>query len=325
MIVMESRKIGRLRIFKERDGQGRIIISVYFDYIPVARFDQDDINERKIAVIELVEQGHCNQTIAGDICGFHRNTVFKILRTKRILGIEAVFEENRGPKGPYKYIGKVRIHIKKLLRKYPDWKDQDIADRAAKDLQMDIARSAVARIRTEKEDSKRLKNQPSRAELIAMAQVADAIDKRHFDDQQLELNFRWDPEVKQKSEACSKESPPKAEKKSDNLLIDRLQGGERCNFAGELMHHLFLGEIGFEQITSALPINTRDIYQGSDVLAVLFHSINLDIPSIEALKLVNASELGAVIGMNRAPEKEVMRDHLYKMAQHYLSGDFQVL
>lgn len=322
MIVTGSRKIGRLRIFKERNGQGRIIIFVYFDYIPVARFDQDDINERKIAVIELVEQGHCNQTIAGDICGFHRNTVFKILRTKRILGIEAVFEDNRGPKGPYKYIGKVRIHIKKLLRKYPDWKDQDIADRAARDLQMDIARSAVARIRTEKEDSKRLKNQPSRAELIAMAQVADAIDKRHFDDQQLELNFRWDPEVKQKSEACSKESPPKAERKSENQLIDRLQAGERCNFAGELMHHLFLGEIGFEQITSALPINTRDIYQGRDVLAVLFHSINLDIPSIEALKLVNASELGAVIGMNRAPEKEVIRDHLDKMAQHYLSGDF---
>jgi len=88
------------------------------------------------------------------------------------------------------------------------------------------------------------------------------------------------------------------------------------------MHHLFLQEIGFEEITSALPRNTRDTYQGNDVLAVLFHSISLDIPSIEALKLVNASELGVVLGMNRAPEKEVIRDHLGKMAQHYPSGDF---
>jgi len=231
MIVMKSKRIAGLRIFKERDRWGKIIISVYVDYIPVARFDQDDINERKIAVIELVERGHCNQTIAGNICGFHRNTVFKILRTKRIFGIEAVFEDNRGPKGPYKYVGKLRLHIKKLLRKYPDWKDQDIADRAAKDLHMDIARSAVARIRTEKEDNKRSKNHPSRAELIAMAQVADAIDKRNFDGRQLELNFNWDPEIKQKSEACSKEVPPKSERKSDDRLIERLHAGERCNFA----------------------------------------------------------------------------------------------
>ena len=66
----------------------------------MARFEQDNINERKLAAIELVERGHCNQTVAGKICEFHRNTVFKILRTKRILGIEAVFEDNRGPKLP---------------------------------------------------------------------------------------------------------------------------------------------------------------------------------------------------------------------------------
>jgi len=321
MIVMKSKKLGRLRIFKERDRYGRIIKIVYFDYIPVARFDQDNTNERKLAIIELVERGHCNQAIAGKICGFHRNTVFKILRIKRILGIEAVFEDNRGPKGPYKYIGEVRSHIKKLLRKYPDWKDQDIADQAAKNLQMDIARSAVARIRTEKKDNKEFENQPSKAELIAIAQVADAVDKRNFDNRQLELNFNWDKEIKQKSEICSEEAPPTPDGKSEQRLMDRLQAGERCNFAGELMHHLFLQEIGFEEITSAFPLGTRDIYQSSDILAVLFHSINLDVPSIEALKLVNASEMGVVIGMNRAPEKEIIRDHLGKMAKHYLSSD----
>ena len=123
MIVMKSERIAGLRIFKERDRWGKIIILVYVDYIPVARFNQDDINERKLAAIELVERGHCNQTIAGKICGFHRNSIFKMLRIKRIFGIEAVFEDNRGPKGPYKYVGKVRSHIKKLLRKYPAWKN----------------------------------------------------------------------------------------------------------------------------------------------------------------------------------------------------------
>jgi hypothetical protein len=83
----------------------------------------DNINERKLAAIELVERCRCSQTIAGEICGFHRNTVFKLLRIKRILGIEAVFEDDRGAKSPSKYIGRVRSHIKKLLRKHPDWTD----------------------------------------------------------------------------------------------------------------------------------------------------------------------------------------------------------
>ena len=100
-------------------------------------------------MIELVEQGLCNQKNAGKLCGFHRNTVFKILRTKRFLGIEAVLIDDRGHKEPYKYINEVRSYIKKLLRKYPDRKDQDIANQATKELDMEISRSAVARIRTE--------------------------------------------------------------------------------------------------------------------------------------------------------------------------------
>jgi len=315
---MKSKRIGGLRIFTERDRRGKIITTVYLDYIPVARFDQDDINERKLAVVELDDRGHCNQTMAGKICGFHRNTVFKLLRTKRIFGIEAIFEDNRGPKGPYKYIGKVRSHIKKLLRKYPDLRDQDIAEQAAKDLQMEISRSAVARVRTEKQDQKSPSN---KAELIAMAKVADAIDKRNFDSRQMQLNFQWDKEVSEKIEQCSQESPPQAEKKSDQRLIERLQQGQRFNFSGELMHHLFLQEIEFNALSSIFPLNPGATYQGSDILSTLFHSINLDIPSVEALKLVNASELGICIGMNRAAEKETIRDHLSEMAGHYLSGE----
>ncbi|MCD4804436.1 MAG: hypothetical protein K8R07_02030 [Desulfobacterales bacterium] len=118
--------------------------------------------------------------VAGDICGFHRNTVFRLIRTKRILGVEAVIEDNRGLKSPYKYIGKVRIHIKKLLRKYPDWTDQAIAEEAAKELQVEISRSATARIRTEKQDKQRHKQPLCKAELIAMATVADIDLPRFF-------------------------------------------------------------------------------------------------------------------------------------------------
>lgn len=321
MISMKSEKIGPFRIFTERDERGRLIKTVYLDFVPVVRFDLDNINERKLAAIELVERCRCTQKLAGKICGFHRNTVFKLLRIKRILGIEAVFEDDRGAKSPSKYIGRVRSHIKKLLRKHPDWTDQAIADQAGADLEMEISRSAVARIRTEKKDEKREKNRPARADLIALEKEADAIERDRYTGKQLLLNFEWDEELKAKTEEFAKEPSPKAEKETEERFIARLQKGERCNFAGDLMHHLFLDELRFKDLLSPFPLNPGAIYQPCDILLTLFHSATLGIQSIEALKLVNASELGVLIGMNRSPEKEVIRDHLTRLSSHNLSGD----
>jgi transposase/predicted transcriptional regulator with HTH domain len=320
MVAMKSERIGRLRIISERDRYDRIIKHVFMDYIEVARFYQDEINERRLAAVELVERGICNQKIAGRICGFHRNTVFKLLRAKRLLGVEAIFEDNRGPKGPYKYVNEIRSHVKKLLRKFPDWKDQDIADQAAKDLTIEVSRSAVARIRTEKQDKKTLQDFPSREELKKLAAAADKIDRKKFDDRQLEFNFTWDKEIKEKSEECSKDEPPKSGKQSDERFIQRMQQGQRFNFCGAMMHHLFLKEIGLGSIASVFPINPEVTYQSVDILSTLFHSINLGVKSIEGLKLVNAGELGILMGMNRAPEKETVREHLSQMATQYLSN-----
>ncbi|MBW1854445.1 MAG: helix-turn-helix domain-containing protein [Deltaproteobacteria bacterium] len=316
-MAMKTGKYRGFHIIKERDKRGRIVHIVFLQYIPVARFDSGSVNERKLAAIDLVEKGVCTQKVAGNICGFHRNTVFKLIRTKRILGIEAIIEDNRGLKAPYKYIGRVRSCIKKLLRKYPDWTDQAIAEEAAKDLEIEISRSAVARIRTEKQERQR--ELPTKAELMAMAIVADAVDRRNFDNQQMELNFKWDKEVSEKIEQCSKEAPLQAKSKSDQRLIERLQQGQRFSFSGELMHHLFLQEIRFDALSAVFPANPGAVYQSCDILSALFHSINLDIPSIEALKLVNSSDLGICMGMNQAPEKETIRAHLASMAEHYLS------
>ena len=102
-----------------------------------------------MAAIDLVELKYCSRKVAGCICGFSRNTVSKLINIKKIYGIEGVIKENRGLKSPYKYVKKVRAQILKLLENNPHWTDQEIADQAAKDLETDVSRSAVARIRTE--------------------------------------------------------------------------------------------------------------------------------------------------------------------------------
>ena len=133
-MVIKTEKFGKLSVWTDRDPQGRITKTVYFNYRPVVSFNSDNIRERRIAAVQLVELGYCNQGKAGKICGFHRNTIYNLLRTKRLLGIEALFQDDRGPKSPRKYIGEIRTAIKKLQRKYPEWIDQQIADEAAKQL-----------------------------------------------------------------------------------------------------------------------------------------------------------------------------------------------
>jgi len=317
-MVTRSEKIGGLKVFTELRANGTTRKTVYQNYVPIVCFNPDLINERKLAVVELVGGAHCTQRIAGKICGFHPNTVFKLLRIKRLLGIESIFDDSSGPKGPFKYIGTIRSHIKKLLRQHPELKDQDIAEKASIDLQMKISRSSVARIRTEKQDKF---NPIGKAELIAQAALADSVDRSNFDSRQMQFNFEFDKKISEKITQCIKQSPPETKAVSDQRFIKRLQQGQRAIFAGGLMHHLFLQEIDFDALMADWPVNPNATYQSRDILGTLFHSINLDIASIEALKLINADDLGLCMGIPRAPDKETLREHLARMAEHHLSTD----
>lgn len=62
------------------------------------------------------------------------------------MGLEAVLQDERGASAPYKYVNEIRSHIKKRLRKYPDWSDKSIAEQAAADIDIAVSRRAVARI-----------------------------------------------------------------------------------------------------------------------------------------------------------------------------------
>ena len=318
-ISTKSERIGKFLTLCSPDSRGRTIKYIFIDAIPVAHFHIDNAIERKMAVIELVERGLCDNKTSGELCGFHRNTVTKILKTKQLLGIEAVLQDDRGLKKPYKYIEEVRSCIKELLAEHPDWKDQDIADQASNDLAIDVSRSAVARIRTGEQSP--VTTLPNKEELLDFAKIAEAAEREYHAQLQLWLNFDTEPELKQKAEECAKEPPPRAGTPTQQTLIEELQQGKKCTFAGGLMHHLFMQEIGFEQIMSTFSLIPGATYQSSDILATLFHSITQGIQSIEALKLINASDFGLLIGRSRIPDKKTLRDHLDQIAEHNLSED----
>ena len=280
--------------------------------MPVTRFNADENAERRQAAIQLVELGLCSKTIAGEICGFHRNTVADLVKTKELLGLETALTETRGRKEPVKYVNEIQEHIRQLQEERPDWPDQKIASQASKDLDMEVSRVAVARIRIKHEPPK--SKPPSKQELLDKAKVAEETAKEHSPGQQLKLPLELDPELKQKQEELADTAPPEAKTQAEEEFIAKLRQGERIPFAGELMHHLFLQEIGFEELVSCYPYQYGCRYQALDTLETIFHSINLGFPSIESLKLANAGDLGVLIGQARAPEKETLRGLLGQLA-----------
>ena len=109
------------------------------------------------------------------------------------------------------------------------------------------------------------------------------------------------------------QSPVETNSDAEKKFVENLTQGTLSMFAGGLMHHLFLSEIDFEKLMFNFPINRGVTYQSGDIMATLFHSIAQNIPSIEALKLINASELGLLIGRKRIPDKATLRDSLAAM------------
>lgn len=256
-MIIKTEKVGGLSVWTDLDPNGKTTVTVYFEYRPVVSFDLQKINERRLAVVQLVDLGYCKNRIAGRICGFHRNTVGKLLRTKRLLGIEAIFEDNRGPKAPWKYINGIRKTIKKLIREHPDWTDNRIADTAAKQLELTISRSAVARIRIANQDTKI--EQPTKHDLEELAKIADSIDLKQHDERQLSFNFEADPEFKKQVDKFADEDAPKPQTDTDKEFLDRLQQGQRNVFAGMLFHHLFLDYIKFPNAFD-LPSSINNTY-----------------------------------------------------------------
>jgi transposase len=314
-MVINTEKIGKFSVWTDQDPKGRRTRTVYFEYRPVVCFNPDNIKERRLAAVQLVELKFCNKNTAGKICGFHRNTVFNLLRTKRLLGIDALLKDERGPKTPWKYVNEIRKTIKKLLRKYPDWTDQQIADEAAKMVDTSISRSAVARIRTEKEDlkDKKYKNYT----LEELAEIADNIDLKQHDEQQLYFNFDDDPEFKKQVEEAAEEDPPKACTNTDKEFLENVKEGQRNVFAGMLFHHLFLNEVNFSNAFDDLRKVNSNTYAHYEILEAIFFGLQIGLNSIEAHKLVNSRDLGLLLGKTSAPDEASIRRRLKEMAEDH--------
>lgn len=137
-------------------------------------------------------------------------------------------------------------------------------------------------------------------------QIARTINIEYNNSDQLELNLQYDADLKRTVEELETRAHVVSPIKSEQDLITGLQAGEYNPFVRSLMNHLFLQEINYNHFVSCLPISKGTTYQYQDILATLYFKIANGIKSIEALKLINSSSMGVLIGKSRIPDKEVL-------------------
>jgi hypothetical protein len=78
-----------LSAIKYKDHSRQLQVTVFYNCVPVASFNCEKLAERKLAAVELVERKICNHQTVAQLCGFHRNTIAKLLALKSTLGITA--------------------------------------------------------------------------------------------------------------------------------------------------------------------------------------------------------------------------------------------
>lgn len=312
-MVIRREKIGKIIVWTDKSSNGRVTKTVYFDYRPIVSFNPKKLFERRIAAVQLVELGYCNIQTAGKICEFHRNTVRNLLKTKKLLGLEALFKDDRGPKAPWKYLDEIRKTINKVLHQYPDWTDQQVADEATKLLETPISRSAVARIRTARDNPKKANKQKDLS-LEQLEKIAASLDIKKYDEQQLSFNFDEDPEFKKEVDELAKDDSPESQTKTDQKLLKNLEEGQRNVFAGMLFHNLFLNEVNFSTAFDSLPYS-QTTYEHYEICQSIFWGLQIGLNSIESHKLVNSRDLGLLSGRISSPDEASIRRRLKEMAE----------
>jgi hypothetical protein len=297
----------------------RTIRRVFYNYIPVAFFYDDDLTSKKIAAIQLVSTGLATNIEAGEVVGLHRNTVSDAVNTNQLLGLNAVIKDDRGRKGPIYYTPEKRDHIIGLLESNPGEIDEKIAHLASEELGTKISRQAVARIRVEYTKPFNGFSPPSKKDLMEIEATTRRMEKRLCKEVQLSFDFENRPELKDDIEKISAEPSFEGADTARENTISQLKKGIATPYAGMLFYQLFLGELNFSNLFTDFKPPEKGQYSFEDICLSLIFGLVHGLSSIEAHKLINPSQFGPIFGLLRSPDPITIRTYLEIMAEQYIS------
>jgi hypothetical protein len=301
---------GHLKFF-EKNG----IIHVYYGYLPLVQFDPSSWLEKRLAVVRLSDEFQIPYKYIARICGMHRDTVSKLVKTKQFFGLEALCKIDRGPKAPWKIVDEVIEKIKKLVQQNPNIPNKQLVEQM-KATGYDVSETSVRRIRKSYCPRLKLKEhlQGEPQTLEQMARVARRIEKIDLPQQQMqlfinELGTHIQTHVPEQYHQQYSNITP-----SEKKYLAMICKGISCRYAGGLLYNVILNQFQFNEIVENLfnefYDDSKTGYKLHTIFQTLFLMLPFHFPSIESLKKANQTDFGLVVGHERMPSVKVIHQTL---------------
>lgn len=304
---------GHLKFF-ENNG----LVHVFYGYLPLVRFDPDDWIERRLAAVRLAEEFDIPYKYVGRICGMHRDTVSKLMKTKRLLGMRYLLENNRGPKAPWKVIDDIINKIDQFVKKQPDIKNKEIVN-ALKDDGVNISETSVRRVRNRYQPLS-LKNELTSppCSLDQMARVAKRIEKYDLPQQQMQIfNNELGSQINE-PDPLDYQTHYHPLTALETAYLELLRTGKRCKYVGGFLYCHILNQLQFKEIIEAtyeqFYNQQKTSYPLNTIFKALFYMLFFHFPSIESLKKANQQDYGLLIGQHQLPTPKVIHRALNQVS-----------
>jgi len=305
---------GHLKFF-EKNG----IIHVYYGYLPLVQFNPDKWLEKRLAVVRLADEFKIPYKFVSRICNMNRNTVSKLVKTKRYLGLEALCKKGRGPKAPWKIVDAVIEKTKKLVHENPRIQNKALM-KQLNAAGYDVSETSVRRIRKSYCPRQKVPHPLERLpqSLEQMARVARRIEKVDLPPQQMQLfinelggqiQTRVSDDYRRH---CSKATP------SEKKYLELICKGISCRYAGGLLYNVILNQFQFNEIVEhdfgEFYDDAKTGYALKTLFQALFFMLPFHFPSIESLKKATVSDFGLLSGQERMPSLKVIHQMLNQLS-----------
>lgn len=312
------------------------VVQVKYGFLPLVKFKRDDWPETYQAAVTLGDDYKISYVIIAKICHLDRNTVSKLVKTKQLLGLRYIFENDKGPKTPWKVVDEIVALIDQAASadaKITNAKIVHLLEQHGHS----ISESSVRNVR--QRHNKSLPQKPAsparKTTLQERNRIADHIARRDLLLYQLQL---FQVEL---PESTTQVDPFDYDQAYENLSAAQKRSlkswriGMPCSYAGGLFYFAILQRFGFQKIIQNIfgqylsDKKEPHCYPLDAIFLTLFFSIVFHFPSIESLKKAKPLEWGVLLGRRRLPGRKVIHKVLNHLSSYHraskLMKDFAVM
>jgi len=294
-------------------------VEVKYGPFPLAKFKRDERAEIYQAAVTLADHYQLPQVVVAEICQLDRNTVSKLVKTKQFLGLQYIFENDKGPKAAWKVVDEIVVMIDQAIKDDPTITNAKIVGLLAQ-AGHTISETSVRKVRKRHPSSLKESPVPLAERLTTLQErtrVAERIARRDLLIHQMLLFQAELPETVTQLDPFDYAKGYVHLTPAQRDYLGRLRVGMSCQYAGGLLYGAILERFGFRQIiqqvfSDCLPIDRRR-YPLEIIFLTLFFSIVFHVPSIEALKKAKPLEWGVLLGRRRLPNRKAIHKILNQL------------